>query len=128
MYKEITKNMLWEYNRLNEEKKKIEANLSEMKKIFNLYFDETVGFNEKGELLIEDLKLERQIRRVEKFDEVKTVDRLESLNMVDLVLTIKRPDEEKVKAALNLGLLKNEDLEGCISLQTTGAIYVKSRK
>lgn len=128
MYKEITKNMLWEYNRLNEEKKEIEAKLNNMKDIFNHYFDANVGENEKGELVIEDLKLERQIRKVEKFNDAKTVDRLESLNMLDLVQTIKRPDEEKVKAALNLGFLTNKDLEGCISLKTTGAIYVKPQK
>lgn len=128
MYKEITKNMLWEYNRLNEEKKDIETKLSNMKDIFNLYFDANVGENEKGELVIEDLKLERQIRKVEKFNDAKTVDRLESLNMLDLVQIIKRPDEEKVKAALNLGFLTKEDLEDCISLKTTGAIYVKPQK
>jgi hypothetical protein len=128
MYKEITKNMLWEYNRLNEEKKEIESKLNNMKEIFNHYFDANVGENEKGELVIDDLKLERQIRKVEKFNDAKTVDRLESLNMLDLIQTIKRPDEDKVKAALNLGFLTNGDLEDCISLKITGAIYVKPQK
>ncbi|WP_442593663.1 hypothetical protein [Neobacillus sp. D3-1R] len=128
MYKEISKTMLWEYNQLNEQKKEIEMKLEELKKIFHHYFDESVGVNEKGELIIEDFKLQRQIRRVEKFDNAKTVDRLESLNMLDLIQIIKKPDEEKVKAALNLGFLTNDDLEGCISIQSSGAIYVKPQK
>lgn len=128
MYKEITKTMLWEYNQLNEQKKDIEIKLEELKKIFHHYFDESVGANEKGELIIEGYKLQRQIRKVEKFDNAKTVDRLESLNMLDLVQIIKKPDEEKVKAAINLGFLTEDDLEGCISVQSSGAIYVKPQK
>lgn len=120
--------MLWEYNQLNEQKKDIEMKLEELKKIFHHYFDENVGANEKGEVIIEGYKLQRQIRRVEKFDHAKTVDRLESLNMLDLVQIIKKPDEEKVKAALNLGFLKDDDLDGCISVQSSGAIYVKPQK
>jgi alanyl-tRNA synthetase len=125
MSKEITKEMLCEFEDLNELKKDVEKRLDALKKTFHLYFDENVGVNEKGELTIDGYKLQRAIRKVEKFDIDKTVDRLESLNMVDLIQVIKKPDEEKVKAALNLGFLKNEDLEGCIAVHSSGAIYVK---
>jgi hypothetical protein len=125
MSSEITKEMLSEYEDLNELKKDVEKKLDSLKKRFHLYFDENVGVNEKGELTIDGYKLQRSIRKVEKFDDAKTVDRLESLNMVDLIQVIKKPDEEKVKAAINLGFLKEEDLEGCISVHASGAIYVK---
>jgi hypothetical protein len=125
MSSEITKEMLSEYEDLSELKKDVEKKLDSLKKRFHLYFDENVGVNEKGELTIDGYKLQRSIRKVEKFDDAKTVDRLESLNMVDLIQVIKKPDEEKVKAAINLGFLKEEDLEGCISVHASGAIYVK---
>lgn len=125
MSNEITKEMLCEFEDLNELKKDIEKKLDSLKKVFHLYFDEQVGVNEKGEVTIDGYKLQRLIRKVEKFDDAKTVDRLESLNMVDLIQVIKKPDEEKVKAAINLGFLKDEDLEGCISVHASGAIYVK---
>jgi hypothetical protein len=125
MSSEITKEMLSEYEDLNELKKDVEKKLDSLKKRFHLYFDENVGVNEKGELTIDGYKLQRSIRKVEKFDDAKTVDRLESLNMVDLIQVIKKPDEEKVKAAINLGFLKEEELEGCISVHASGAIYVK---
>jgi hypothetical protein len=125
MGSEITKEMLSEYEDLSELKKDVEKKLDSLKKRFHLYFDENVGVNEKGELTIEGYKLQRSIRKVEKFDDAKTIDRLESLNMGDLIQVIKKPDEEKVKAAINLGFLKEEDLEGCISVHASGAIYVK---
>lgn len=125
---EITKEMLSEYEDLNELKKDIEKKLELLKKTFHFYFDESFGENEKGEVTIDGYKLQRQVRKVEKFDDAKTIDRLETLNLVDLIKVIKRPDEEKIKAALNLGLLTNEDLEGCVSTHASGAIYVKSQK
>lgn len=128
MSNEITREMLCEYEDLLELKKDIEKKLDTLKKSFHLFFDEQVGVNEKGEVSIEGYKLQRQIRKVEKFDEAKTVDRLESLNMADLIQIIKKPDEEKVKAAINLGFLKDEDLEGCVSVHASGAIFVRQEK
>jgi hypothetical protein len=128
MTNEITREMLCEYEDLLELKKEIEKKLDILKKSFHLFFDEQVGVNEKGEVSIEGYKLQRQIRKVERFDDAKTVDRLENLNMVDLIQVIKKPDEEKVKAAINLGFLKDEDLEGCVSVHASGAIFVRQDK
>jgi hypothetical protein len=128
MTNEITREMLCEYEDLLELKKEIEKKLDTLKKSFHLFFDEQVGVNEKGEVSIEGYKLQRQIRKVERFDEAKTVDRLETLNMVDLIQVIKKPDEEKVRAAINLGFLKDEDLEGCVSVHASGAIFVRQDK
>jgi hypothetical protein len=125
MNNDITKEMLSEYEDLLELKKDVEKKLDHLKKVFHLYFDNSVGENQKGEMSLEGYRLQRSIRKVEKFDDSRTVDRLESLNMVDLIQVIKKPDEEKIRAAINLGFLKNEDLEGCIKVHSTGVIYVK---
>jgi hypothetical protein len=119
----ITKEMLAQYIELNRKKKEIEGQLDELKKVFNNYFDISVGQNVKGDVMIHDYKLQRQIRNSEKFDQDTTVKRLEALNMMDLIQ--KRPDEVKIKSALNLGLLKDQDLEGCIIKTSSQAIYVK---
>lgn len=115
--------MLANYNDLNRRKKEIEAQLDELKKVFNQYFDMAFGKNVKGEVAISDYQLQRQIRVTEKYEQDTTVHRLEELNLTDLIE--KKPDEAKIKAALNLGLLKEEDLEGCKIINTSQAIYVK---
>lgn len=119
----ITSEMLSNYHQLNLKKKEIEAQLNELKLAFNQYFDMSVGKNTKGDLNIGDYKLQRQVRITEKYNQAITVNRLEELNLEDLIQ--KRPDEEKIKSALNLGLLKEEDLEGCKIIQSSQAIYVK---
>ncbi|QED49998.1 hypothetical protein FSZ17_04560 [Cytobacillus dafuensis] len=119
----ITREMLVHYNELNFKKKEIESQLDELKKVFNQYFDITIGKNTKGEMIISDYKLQRQVRTTEKYEQEATVHRLEELNLTDLIQ--KKPDEAKIKSALSLGLLKDEDLEGCKTINTTQAIYVK---
>lgn len=95
----ITREMLQRFEQLNFEKKQIDKQLTDLKKTFNDYFDITVGENLKGEITIEDYKIQRQIRKTEKFEQEKTIKRLEDLNMMDLIQ--KRPDEEKIVSALN---------------------------
>ncbi|MED3573941.1 hypothetical protein ACTHO0_18480 [Cytobacillus praedii] len=119
----ITKEMLANYHELNLKKKEIETELNELKKVFNQYFDMAVGKDTRGDIAIGDYKLQRQVRVTEKYEQEDTVNRLEKLNFLDLIQ--KRPDEEKIKAALNLGLLKESDLEGCIKTSSSQAIYVK---
>ncbi|WP_077213489.1 hypothetical protein [Bacillus dakarensis] len=119
----ITKEMLQRFEQLNLQKKKIDKQLNDMKKVFNDFFDQSVGENIKGEFTIEEYQIQRQVRKTEKFEQEKTIKRLEDLNMMDLIQ--KRPDEDKIKSALNLGLLKEEDIKGCLSINTTKAIYVK---
>ncbi|MGE8202995.1 hypothetical protein ACQKP0_00295 [Heyndrickxia sp. NPDC080065] len=119
----ITREMLLRYDNLNRKKKEVETELDELKKIFNHFFDASVGKNVKGEITISEYKLQRQIRTSEKFEQETTLKRLEELNMLDLIQ--KRPDEGKIKSALNLGLIKDSDLEGCIKTNCSSAIYVK---
>ena len=119
----ITREMLSRYQELNQKKKEIEQQLDELKKAFNHYFDISVGQNIKGEITVNDYKLQRQIRTTEKYKQEETVSRLEELKLMDLIQ--KRPDEGKLKSAINLGLLTEEDLAGCKIISSSQAIYVK---
>ena len=119
----ITRDMLVHYQELNDKKKEIENQLDELKKLFNHFFDMSVGENNKGEVTINDYKLQRQIRMKEKYRQEETVTKLEELNLLDLIQ--KKPDEGKIKSALNLGLLHENDLNGCKIISSSQAIYVK---
>ncbi|WP_231889798.1 hypothetical protein [Oceanobacillus sp. Castelsardo] len=121
----ITKEMLERYYELNQVRKKIEVEINQLKKIFHTYFDKEFGENEKGELVREQFKLQRQVRKTEKWVEKDTVERLEELKMNDLIQIIKKPDSEKIHAAIELGLIKRSDIEGCFTNSYTKAITVK---
>jgi site-specific recombinase XerC len=99
--------------------------MNELKDAFHQYFNQLVGPNDKGEITINGYKLQRQIRKIEKFHEDETVKRLEALNMNDLIQVIKKPDDLKIKSALTLGLLRPENLEGCMMTTFFPAITVK---
>lgn len=124
----ISEDLVIKYNTLSAKKKELEKELDELKKVFHVYFDNLVGPNEKGEVTVNNYKLQRQIRKSEKFNDEKTVHRLTALNMTDLIHHVPKPDEEKVKSALTLGLIKEEDLEGCLIKSASQAIVVKTLK
>ncbi|WP_226537313.1 hypothetical protein [Fictibacillus halophilus] len=124
----ISEDLVIKYNTLSAKKKELEKELDELKKVFHIYFDNLVGPNEKGEVTVNNYKLQRQIRKSEKFNDEKTVHRLTELNMTDLIHHVPKPDEEKVKSALTLGLIKEEDLEGCLLKTASQAIVVKTLK
>ncbi|MFL6555936.1 MAG: hypothetical protein ACJ8MO_07450, partial [Bacillus sp. (in: firmicutes)] len=118
----ITGDMLVKYYELNKQKKEIEMEMNELKDAFQNYFNNLVGSNHKGEITISGYKLQRQIRKTEKYDEVETIKRLEELQMNELIQVVKKPDDVKIKAALNLGLLNPDHLEGCIVSISSPAI------
>ncbi|OOE12421.1 hypothetical protein [Fictibacillus arsenicus] len=124
----ISEDLVIKYNTLSAKKKELEKELDELKKVFHVYFDNLVGPNEKGEVTVNNYKLQRQIRKSEKFNDEKTVLRLTALNMTELIHHVPKPDEEKVKSALTLGLIKEEDLEGCLIKSASQAIVVKTLK
>ncbi|MCM3732621.1 hypothetical protein M3196_13190 [Fictibacillus nanhaiensis] len=124
----ISEDLVIKYNTLSAKKKELEKELDELKNVFHIYFDNLVGKNEKGEVTVNNYKLQRQIRKSEKFNDEKTVHRLTELNMTDLIQHVPKPDEEKVKSAINLGLIKEEDLEGCLIKSASQAIVVKTLK
>ncbi len=119
----ITREMLVRYTELIKRKKELDDELADLKTSFNSYFDHTVGEGQKGELVVHDFKLQRQIRTAEKYEQESTVEKLEGLNLNNLI--VKSPDEAKIKSAIELGLLTNEDLQDCKTVKKTQAIYVK---
>jgi hypothetical protein len=121
----ITADMITRFNELSKQKKEIELEMERLKEIFHKYFDSHVGINNKGELVDNGLKLQRQIRKYEKYSTVPTVYKLEELNMKELIKTVKVPDEEKMNAAIKLGFLKEQDFESCKLVTYSRAISVK---
>lgn len=119
----ITREKLAYYTDLLRKKREIETQLDTLKKDFNSYFDDYVGKDMKGELTISEYKLQRQIRKIEKYEQEATVKKLEELNLNELIQ--KKPDEVKIKSAIHLGLLKDKDLKGCVLTNISQAIYVK---
>ncbi|GGB56663.1 hypothetical protein GCM10011409_37800 [Lentibacillus populi] len=121
----ITGETLAKYYDLNKKKKEIEQEMNQLKNLFHTYFDQQVGSDEKGEITDGGYKLQRQIRKNEKFNDEITVNRLEELKLNDLIKVVKIPDKEKISSAISLGLLDENDLEGCRSTTFTAAISVK---
>jgi hypothetical protein len=122
----ITDEMLVKYYELSKKKKEIDLEMSELKDTFHEYFNKLVGPNNKAEVTINGYKLQRQMRKIEKYNEEVTVKRLEELQMTDLVQVVKKPDDAKIKSALQLGLLDEKNLEGCIVTSYSPAISVKT--
>jgi len=122
----ITGEMLANYYELNKKKKEIDMEMNELKEIFHHYFNNLVGPNDIGEITISGYKLQRQIRKTEKYNEEVTLKRLEELQMNDLIQVVKKPDDGKIKSALNLGLLNEKQLEGCLVTTYSPAIAVKT--
>jgi hypothetical protein len=121
----VNEEMLNRYHELNQQKKDIDNEMAELKKVFHHYFDATVGQKENGESIVGNFMLQRQIRGSESLDEDRTVQLLEELNLTDCIETVKRPDRQKIDAAVTLGLLAETDLEDCIIKKVTQAIIVK---
>jgi len=123
----ISEKMVERYYKLQVQAKNIERELNELKKVFHQYFELKLGENEKGELVFKNYKLQRQIRILEKYHDVKTVEKLESLNLSDCIQVIKKPDVKKIKAAMELGILNEEELAGCKDCKISTAIFVRER-
>ncbi|WP_099363389.1 hypothetical protein [Fredinandcohnia onubensis] len=126
-FTQIPEELISKYFTLSEKAKEIEKELKEMKKVINVYFDETVGKQEKGESIVGDYKIQRQIRTSESYHDEKMVKKLEELNLEDCIRVIKQPDQQKIDAAITLGLLGQTDIEDCIVKKTTNAITVRKQ-
>lgn len=122
---QINGDMLARYYQLNAMKKEIEAEMNQFKNEFNQFFDASVGVNVRGDFSDKGYKLQRQIRKTEKFDEKLTVGRLEELQMEDLIETVRRPDKTKIHAAIELGLLREDQLEDLRVKSYSQAFVVK---
>ncbi|MFT4414047.1 hypothetical protein ACLM5H_09320 [Fredinandcohnia humi] len=121
----LPEELVEKYVSLSEKAKEIEKELKEMKKVINVYFDETVGKNEKGESLIGSYKIQRQIRSSESYHDEKMVKRLEDLQLMDCIEIVKQPSQPKIEAAITLGLLGQTDIDDCIVTKSSPVIVVR---
>ena len=121
----VTADMIARYHCLMKEKKTIEDEMNALKEVFHHFFDKHTGVNQKGELIENGLKLQRQIRKTEKYLPEPTVKKLEELRMSDLIEVRKIPDEQKINASIQLGLLNEEDLAECKTVNYSKAIAIK---
>ncbi|GAA0363063.1 host-nuclease inhibitor Gam family protein [Bacillus horti] len=110
---------------LTQQAKGIDYELAELKKEIHSSLDQLVGENEKSSLLFGDIQLQRQIRTSMTYDQEKTVSRLEELQLHDCIETIRRPNADRINAAVTLGLLAEEELEGCQLRKDTPALTVR---
>lgn len=122
---QIHGDMLARYYDLNMMKKEIDKEMNELKATFNQFFDETVGVNLKGEIERNGYKLQRQIRKAERFNEDLTVKRLQELKMEDLIETVRLPDKTKIHAAIELGLLREDQVEDLLVRNYSKAYVVR---
>lgn len=123
----ITEDMVEKFFELNKKAKEIEKELTQLKKTFNTYFDLAVGNYEKGALFFDSFVLQRQIRVTEKFREEETVQRLEEMQLEDCIRIEKKVDEEKLSAAMTLGLISPELLDEFKDRKYTKVITVKGK-
>ncbi|UAL49251.1 hypothetical protein [Sutcliffiella horikoshii] len=120
----VTAEMIEKYYECNKQKREIEKQMEELKERFHLYFDKSFGEDEKAEVVMGGYKLQRQVRKSEKYSD-ETISKLEALKMTDLIKTVKKPDDAKIKAAIQLNLINEKDLEGCLVTSSSLAISVK---
>ncbi|MFC0272904.1 hypothetical protein ACFFIX_15860 [Metabacillus herbersteinensis] len=122
---EFSERTIARYHQVNKLVKELENELNELKNSIHAHFDLVCGKNEKGELQLGQFKIQRQIRRSESYHDEKMIPKLEELNLTDCIELVKKPDKQKIEAAVTLGLLKNEDIEECIVKRISQAIIVK---
>lgn len=120
----INETLVERYYLLSEQAKEIEKELKQLKKLFNVYFDARVGPENSGEVEFSRYILKRQIRKSEKLLPA-VVEKLEDLNLTDCIVTEKKPDQEKIKAAIQLGFLNEEDIEEFRQRKFSSAIIVR---
>ncbi|WAA09044.1 hypothetical protein [Fervidibacillus albus] len=123
----ITEQMVETYLQLNKKAKEIDRKLRELKKMFNQYFDLTVGENTKGEIAFDHYTLHRQIRVSEKYREDDAVAKLEANNLSDCVKVVKKVDVDKIKAAIELGLVEADFLSPYKERKYSAVFHVKER-
>lgn len=121
----ITEQDLHEYYTLHEKKKEIEKKMKVYNQKFQFYFDKTIGENQKGEVIVGNFKLQRQIRKTLYYDNEKTVQRLEELNLHDCIQVVKMPDQKKIESAITLGIIHDEQINDCRLSKNTKVISVK---
>src|SRR5699024_7413761 len=107
----ITEKELKRYYQLNHQKKEIDQELNQLKKLFHKSLDERFGKNEKGEIECGNYKIQRQIRQSTNYRNDETVQKLIELNLEDFIKVVKQPDKEKLESGIKLGLVDKKEFE-----------------
>ncbi|MEQ6377068.1 hypothetical protein RZN25_09575 [Bacillaceae bacterium S4-13-56] len=121
----LSEDTLRKYYELNNQKKELEKEMNQIKKEIHHYLDETFGKEQKGEVKLGKYKAQRTIKSSINYDQEKTVQKLEELNLKDFILLVKRPDTEKLEAAMKIDLVKEDEFKDCKTDRKTQAIIVK---
>lgn len=121
----ITEKELKRYFYLNQQKREITQEINHLKKLFHQALDKTLGKNEKGEIECGRYKIQRQVRQSTSYRNEETVQMLIDLNLEDFIQVVRRPDKEKLEAAIKLGLVDKKDFEKFKQTKLTQAIIVK---
>lgn len=121
----ISEKQLERFYYLSELEKQIDKEMKELKRTFHEHFDQVVGNDQKSELVIGEYKIQRQIRISEGYNDEKAVSRLEEKNLLDCIQVTKKPDIDKIEAAITLGLLDKSDIEDCKHRKLSKAITVR---
>ncbi|WP_338780003.1 hypothetical protein [Metabacillus sp. FJAT-52054] len=107
--------------------KELESEQSQLKEELHAYFDGRFGENQKGKAEIGDYVVQRQIRSMDSYAEENLIARLEELQLEDCIMTVKKPNKEKIDAALTLGILSGDQLKDCILHKLSKALIVKEK-
>ncbi|MDL4841749.1 hypothetical protein [Aquibacillus rhizosphaerae] len=122
---DISEETLKKYYDLNTQKKVLEGEMNQIKKQIHSFLDESFGKEQKGEVKRGKYKAQRTIRSSVNYDEEKTVQKLEELNLEDLILQVKRPDTEKLDAAFKIDLVNEDAFADCKTNKLSQSITVK---
>ncbi|WP_106496420.1 hypothetical protein [Lentibacillus sp. Marseille-P4043] len=121
----ISEDDLKRYVELNDQKKQIDQEMKQLKNKFHQLLDDSIGKEEKGELERGRYKLQRQVRSQIRYHDETTVAKLEELNLEDCIVLVKRPDPDKLEAAIKLGMVDEAEFGDCKRTKVTQAIVVK---
>jgi uncharacterized Zn finger protein len=121
----VTADDLERYFTLRKQKTEMEKEINELKKKIHDYFDEHAGEKQKGSVTLGNYQASRQIRSSVLYDKVETVEKLQELNLKDFIIVEKKPDTEKLEAAMKIGLVEKDVFEECKNTKLTQAIVVR---
>lgn len=114
------------YLKLAEEAKRIEAEMSALRKMFHEQLDSTFGEGSKVDVVVDGIKLQRLQRESVSLDQSKTLMILKEKGLEECIDTVQVPNEAKIQASITLGMLAPVDLEGCLIKKIVPAIVVKT--
>ncbi|MGD6817838.1 hypothetical protein [Metabacillus sp. 84] len=115
------------YRKISLQIKELESEQNQLKEELNAYLDGRFGENQKGKMELGEYVVQRQIRSLETYAEDTLIARLEALKLEDCIRTVKKPDKDKIEAALTLGLVSGDDLKDCIKQKMSKVLIIKEK-